>query len=54
MGPMRLWIVEDCDRWGFSNNLVRAETREQACELVDCDSSSTTSRRTLATATEKH
>lgn len=31
---MKLWIVIDNDRWGRSLNLVRAETREQAIDLI--------------------
>jgi hypothetical protein len=31
---MRLFMVTDNDRWGWSRNLVRAESPEQAKQLV--------------------
>jgi len=31
---MKLWLVEDYDRWGYSLNVVRAESAEEAVRLV--------------------
>jgi len=31
---MNLWLVHDFGRWGFSINVVRAETKEMAIQLV--------------------
>lgn len=31
---MKLWLVLDYARWGFSHNVVRAETREAAIQLA--------------------
>lgn len=33
---MKLWIVVDRDRWGFSHNAVRAATAEDAAKLAGC------------------
>lgn len=32
---MMLWLVEDYERWGFSLNIVRAATAEEAYGLVN-------------------
>jgi len=29
-----LWLVHDCDRWGYSMNVVRAESADDAVALV--------------------
>ena len=31
---MKLWLIRDCDRWGYSLNIVRAESEEGALKLV--------------------
>lgn len=31
---MNLWLVVDRDRWGYSQNIVRAETADEALRLV--------------------
>jgi hypothetical protein len=31
---VKLWFVQDNDRWGYSMNVVRAETADEAVRLV--------------------